>query len=148
MTNLTREFLVNVPLQRAWDHLARVEVWPSWAKHIKSVTLEPPGALSPCTVGVFHLTNGMHARFAMSEFLPPRSWKWIGKFLWFTIHYDHRFTPINDQQTKITFIIEVEGFGKSVFGKLFLAIYRKHLDRAIPNLIAEMNASLDDAKPH
>ena len=38
---IQREFVVDVPLERAWDHLARVEAWASWAKHIKSVTLEP-----------------------------------------------------------------------------------------------------------
>jgi len=30
-----REFIVNARLEVAWQHLARVERWPSWAKHIK-----------------------------------------------------------------------------------------------------------------
>jgi len=30
-----REFTVDVPVQRAWDHLANVNAWTSWAKHIK-----------------------------------------------------------------------------------------------------------------
>jgi uncharacterized membrane protein len=137
---MQREFVVDVPLERAWEHLARIDAWPSWAKHIKSVTVEPPGQLSPSTVGVFHLTNGMTARFAMTEIVPKNNWKWIGKFLWLTVHYDHRFEPINDARTKIEFIIEIKGFAKLVLGKLFAAIYAKSLDRAIPNLVAEINA--------
>lgn len=146
---IQREFVVEVPLERAWDHLARVEAWPAWAKHIKSVKLEPPGGLSPSTVGVLHLANplrsgwpGIMARFAMTEFAPKSHWTWVGRFLWLTVHYDHRFEPINDARTKIQFIIEARGFAASVIGKPFAAIYSKNLDKAIPNLVAEMNAEL------
>lgn len=34
VTLIQRELTVGVPSQRAWDHLARVEQWPSWAPHI------------------------------------------------------------------------------------------------------------------
>ncbi len=139
---IQREFIVDVPLEQAWQHLARVEAWPSWAKHIKSVTVEPPGELAPCTVGTLHLTNGMKARFAMTEFVPNRHWKWVSNFLWLTIHYDHRFEPIEDGRTKMQFIIEAKdlGFGKYILGKLYAALYRKILDKAIVNLVAEINA--------
>jgi hypothetical protein len=146
---IQREFVVDVPLEQAWDHLARVEAWPSWAEHIKSVTIEPPGKLSLSTVGVLRLTNplrsgwpGMKARFAMTAFAPKSHWTWVGKFLWLTVHYDHRFEPINDARTKIQFIIEARGFGVSVIGKPFAAVYSKNLDKAIPNLVAGMNAGL------
>jgi hypothetical protein len=146
---IQREFVVDVPLERAWNHLAQIEAWPSWAKHIKSVTIEPPGNLSPSAVGVLRLANplrsgwpGMKARFAMTEFAPKSRWTWVGKFLWLTVHYDHRFEPINESQTKIQFIIEARGFGASVIRKPFAAVYSKNLDQAIPNLIAEMNAEL------
>jgi uncharacterized membrane protein len=58
---IQREFVVDVPLERAWDHLARIEAWPSWAKHIKSVTIEPPGELSPSTVGVLRLADPLRS---------------------------------------------------------------------------------------
>jgi hypothetical protein len=32
-----RDFVVDVPLQVAWNRLSLVEDWPSWAKHIKAV---------------------------------------------------------------------------------------------------------------
>lgn len=80
--SIRREFVVDAPLKRAWDHLARVEAWPSWAKHIRSVRIEPPGELSPSTMGVFQLANplrsgwpGIKARFAMTEFAPKSRWK-------------------------------------------------------------------------
>src|SRR5262249_17842921 len=88
---IRRGCIADIPVERAWEHLARVEAWPSWAKHIQSVTLEPPGKIAPSTVGVFHLANplrsgwpGPKARFAMTEFAPKSSWKWVAKFLWLT----------------------------------------------------------------
>src|SRR5438105_54614 len=154
--SIRREFVVDAPLERAWQHLARIEAWPSWAKHIKSVTVESPGELSPSTVAVFHLAYGIKARFAVSEFVPPRSapvsprsapvsprsapvsprsapvsprsarvsrprrngsteglphWKWISDFFGITVHYDHRFEPINHDRTKMQFIIEANDLG-------------------------------------
>src|SRR6266550_3936063 len=41
-----RTFEVDAPLDETWAHLAHVESWPSWAKHIRSVTLTPPGMLT------------------------------------------------------------------------------------------------------
>ena len=139
--SIEREFVVDVAPEQAWDYLAQVEAWPSWAKHIKSVTLEPPGEICPSTVGILHLRNGIKARFVMTEFVPKSHWKWISKFLWLPVHYDHRFEPINGR-TKIQFIVEATGlnFGRWVLGKLYAALYSKTLDRAIPNLVAELNA--------
>jgi len=37
ITLLRREFTMELPPEKAWQHLARVEQWPSWAKHIKQV---------------------------------------------------------------------------------------------------------------
>jgi uncharacterized membrane protein len=148
--SIQREFVVDVPLEQAWDHLARIEAWPSWAKHIKSVAIEPRGGLSASTVAVFRLTNGIKARFAVTEFAPKCHWKWISGFLGLTIHYDHRFEPINHSRTKMQFIIEAKelGFGKFVLGKLYAAIYSKNLDKAIPNLVAEMQATEHDNETH
>ena len=159
--SIRREFVVEAPLERAWQHLARVEAWPSWAKHIKSVTVEPPGELTPSTVAVFHLAFGLKARFAVTEFVPPRSarvsrprrngsteglhhWKWISNVLGSTIHYDHHFEPINHDKTKMQFIIEANdlGLGKFLLLKLYAAMYCKNLDKAIPNLVAEINAAM------
>ena len=141
---IQREFVVDVPPERAWDHLARVEAWTSWAKHIKRVAVQPPGELLSSTVAVFHLANGIKAHFAVTEFVPKSHWKWSSKFLGLTVHYDHRFESINDGRTKVQFIIEARdvGFGKFVIGKLYASIYSKNLDKAIPNLVAEINADI------
>ena len=139
---IKREFIVDVPLERAWEHLARLEGWPSWARHIKSVTVEPPGELSPSTVGILRLANGMKARFAMTEFVPKSHWKWVGNVLWLTVHYDHRFESIDRNRTKVQFTVEAKdlGFGKFILAKLYAATYSKLLDKAIANLVVEMNA--------
>lgn len=141
VTLIRREFKVRIPLQRTWDHLARVEQWPSWAPHIQKIELQPPGELGPQSTGVIHLTNGMKSAFRMTEFDSPRSWKWVGPFLWFSVTYDHQFEALEGGHTKLIWIIAGQGFGASLIGWLFARIYRVHLEKAIPLLIAEMNTS-------
>ena len=64
MINLIhRELTVDAPLETAWDHLAQVEAWPSWARHIRSVALEPPGPMGPASSGSFRLANGVKSDF-------------------------------------------------------------------------------------
>ena len=139
-TLLHREFTVDLPLEKAWQHLARVERWPSWARHIKRIALQPAGELGLGSTGIVHLSNGIKSAFTMTEFNPYRNWRWVGGFLWLTVDYDHRFEELNPWQTKFTWIVDGAGFGVSVFGRLFAKIYGKNLDKAIPELIKEMNA--------
>jgi hypothetical protein len=141
VTLIRREFCVGSPLRRAWDHLARIEQWPSWAPHIKQIELHPPGELGSQSAGVIHLTNGLKPVFRVTEFNPPRNWKWVGGFLWCTVIYDHRFEPLDAEHTKLIFVIEAKGFGASIVGRLFAWIYRRNLERAIPLLVAEMERS-------
>ncbi len=141
VTLLQREFTVGIPLQKAWDHLASVEQWPSWAPHIKKIELQPPGELGPRSTGVLHLANGMKPAFRVTEFNPPRNWIWVGRFLWLTVIYDHQFEELDAGHTKVTFIVQGTGFGARVLGPLFAKLYRGSLERAIPLLVAEMNAS-------
>jgi hypothetical protein len=138
---LRREFTVELPVEEAWRHLARVEQWPSWAKHIKQVELQPAGELGLKSTGRMLLTNGLKPAWTVTEFNLHRNWIWVGGFLWLTIYYDHRFEQLNPTQTNITFALEASGFGRSVLGRLFAKIYSKTLDRAIAILVQEMNAS-------
>ena len=141
VTPLRREFTVELPLEKAWQHLARVEQWPSWARHIKQVEVQPPGELGPDSSGRLRLSNGINPVFKVTEFNPYRNWKWVGNFLWLTIYYDHQFEQATPTRTKLTWTVESTGFGVSVVGRLFAKIYSKSLDRAIPLLVKEMNAS-------
>ena len=138
---LRREFTVELPLEKAWHHFARVEQWPSWAKHIQQVEVQPPGELGPESTGSMLLRNGLKPVWKVTEFNPYRNWKWIGNFLWLTVHYDHLFEELNSTRTKLTFVIAAKGFGVSVLGRLFAKIYSQSLDPAIAFLIQEMNAS-------
>ena len=138
---LRRAFTVELPVEQAWRHLARVEQWPSWARHIKQVVVQPPCELGPESTGHMCLTNGLKPAWTVTEFNPYRNWKWVGGFLWLTIYYDHRFEEMNSTQSKLTFELEASGFGKSVLGRLFAKVYSKTLDRAILMLVQEMNAS-------
>jgi hypothetical protein len=140
MLNLVqREFEVEVPPATAWKHLAAVEQWPTWAKHITHVQLNPKGKLTPNTVGSFRLANGVKSDFKMIEINELRNWKWVGPFLWLRVYYDHRFERVDERRTKLIWLVSAEGFGVSVFGRLFAGFYNRNLDKAIPRLISEMN---------
>ena len=43
---IDESFEVAEPESLAWDHLAQVENWPTWAKRIKSVVRTPPSFCS------------------------------------------------------------------------------------------------------
>jgi hypothetical protein len=137
---IRRELVVYVPLRIAWQHLVRVDQWPSWANHIKSVEVVPTGELSAKSSVIIRLRNRLKYSLQVTEFHRYFGWKWIGRLLWLTIHYDHRFEVINDKRTKIIWIIGCEGIGASIIGRIFGAIYRRFLDRAIFQLQVEMNA--------
>ena len=135
-TMLERTFEAAVSLQQAWGHLARIEAWPSWARHIRSI--ETNGPLSPETEGTIRLRNGVTSRFRMTELNTGRNWVWEGSFLWLQIRYDHVFEAVDDDRTQITFRVDGAGFGCATLGRLFAAIYARNLDRAIPRLVAEL----------
>jgi hypothetical protein len=135
---LERRFRVKAPLERAWRHLERVEQWPTWARHIRRIDLTPSGLLTPNSAGALVLTSGIRSTFRMEELNPGANWKWSGPFLWITVHYDHQFSKAGPEETEIGFVLDGEGVGAGVFGRVFAAIYARNLDRAIPNLIQEI----------
>lgn len=138
ITLIDREFIVNVSSERAWQHLTRLDQWPTWASHIKRIEVQPPGELDNHSSGVIQLANGMKSTFRMTEFNPGRNWKWVGPFVWLTVQYDHRFEPLSSNQTKLRFVLEASGFGVNVFGRIFAKIYRRNLEQAIPLLVSQM----------
>jgi len=138
---LERRFKVSVPLDRAWAHLEKVEQWPSWARHIQGIDLRPPGPLGPGSEGAIRLTNGLRSTFRMLELNTGTNWKWAGPFLWMTVHYDHRFARTGPEETEIGFVLDAEGIGAGVLGRLFAAVYARSLDHAIPRLVREMERS-------
>jgi len=137
---LERTFVVRTSAEQAWAHLQNVEEWPSWARHIRRITLNPRGPLTAKSEGVIYLTNGLRSTFRMEEINPICNWRWGGSFLWLAVHYDHRFEPLSKEDSKITFTIDVEGFGAAIFGRVFAAIYAVSLDRAIPMLVKELES--------
>ena len=126
-----RRFSTPASPDRVWSHLADVAKWPSWARHIKSVELEPPGLLQADTVGTFRLKGAPSARFRMTVFEPPRRWCWFGKFLWLGVDYDHLFEANDRGGTDVQFTVAVRGFGR---------IYAGKLDKGIPRLQEELEA--------
>jgi len=136
-----RSFTVLAPLEVAWNHLAEVEQWPTWAKHIRSVAKSPEGPLSLETQGTLTLSNGAKTTFRMTEFEPLKHWKWVGSLFGFEFHYDHIFTERGPGQTTIRFVVEAEGWSVALFGSIFGWAYRRNLTRAVPLLVQEMEAA-------
>jgi hypothetical protein len=134
-----QEFVVDVPLQRASDHLANVEAWTTWAKHIKRVKLDPPGPLTDHSAGSFRLAGGARATFRMEDYEPSTRWQWVGRFLTADVHYDHRFETIDDGHTRLVWTVTADGTGESSLGRVFGAIYARNLNKAIPNLQRELH---------
>jgi hypothetical protein len=137
---LERRFTAKVGAGAAWRHLEKVEAWPSWARHVEKVTLDPPGPLGPDSSGTIHLRGGPRSTFRMVELVPGTSWRWVGPFLWLTVSYDHRFRAIDDGATELTFLVDAEGPGVGLLGPLFAIVYARNLDRAIPRLVRELEA--------
>jgi len=131
-------FVVRAPLQVAWDHLADVEHWPSWAKHIRSVVKSAPGALSPHTRGTLKLVNGMSTTFSMTEFVPLQHWEWVGSLLGSHVLYDHIFFQDQTGHTRIRFTVVVTGGLGVLVSGVFGRIYRRNLARAVPLLVEEI----------
>jgi hypothetical protein len=144
---LRREFIVDLPLEQAWQHLARLGEWSSWAKHIRLIQVQPPGDLGPTSVGTIYLTNGFKTVFRVTELNPYRNWNWVARFLWMVVHYDHWFEPITPARTKMTWIVAGTGLAAGTLGRLFAKVYSKSLDRAIPVLIEEMGGASMVAPP-
>ena len=145
---LRRQFEVPVPLADAWQFLARVEEWPRWAAHIRRIDVTPSGEIGPDSSGSIHLRNGIRSTFRMREFRPEKSWKWAGPFLWLTVYYDHQFDVLDASRTRLTWVVDAEGLGAAVFGRIFAAVYSRILDKAIPALvtsIGQMNRGGDGA---
>jgi len=140
ITILNREFVVDAAIEIAWAHLAKIEEWPSWAKHIKDVKIFPSGDISHNSVGSLKLTNGIDSEFRVTEFQLHQNWKWRGPFLWMRMEYDHRFEPLGYDKTKFTWIIEGEGIGASTIGRVFAWQYKRNLNKAIPLLQHEISS--------
>ncbi len=133
-----REFTVDTPLEKAWSHLAKVAAWPSWAKHINQVSLDPPGPLTEKSAGSFRLAGGARSTFRMRIYEPPMRWEWVGRFLTANVYYDHRFEQLDQSHTRLVWTVSADGFGEGTLGRVFGAIYARNLDKAIPNLQSEM----------
>ena len=138
MRLLERRFRVKVSVEEVWAHLEKVGQWPSWARHIRRIELQPAGPLGRESQGTIQLTNGIRSTFRMEELNPGINWRWAGPFLWLIVHYDHQFRRVGPEESEIGFVLDGQGFGVSVLGPLFAAIYSRNLDRAIPRLVEEL----------
>lgn len=139
MINLVhREFIVDVPLETAWQHLAKTEQWPIWAKHIRRIDLVPPGELTAKSTPIVHLTNGMKSKFKVTEFDLLRTWTWAGPVLWLKVQTHLSFELVDKNHTKLIWIWGCEGFGESIVGRVLAIVVNKQWDVEIPHLKDEL----------
>jgi hypothetical protein len=81
--------------------------------------------------------------FGVEELNRGRNWRWVGPFSWLRVHYGHQFARIGPEETELRFVVDGEGLGVALFGRIFAAIYARNLDQAIPNLIRELEQRVD-----
>lgn len=137
---LERSFRVEAEPGQAWATLVDAARWPSWARHLRSVELSPPGVVGPTSTATLTLTNRTKARVSVSGFDDGQRFRWDGSFLWLRIGYDHIVEPADEKGSRITFTVDGDGVGRSTIGRLFTAIYARNLDRAIPRLQEQLAA--------
>jgi hypothetical protein len=134
-TAVERVFDVEVPPEEAWRRLAEVERWPEWAPHITSVTVTPPGPLTPASSGTVRVRHLGSSTFRMSAWEPPLRWEWTGGVPGMRIIYDHRFTPsVDPDGTTLTWTVSLDGPLAVVARPVFARVYGGNVDRAIPRL--------------
>jgi carbon monoxide dehydrogenase subunit G len=134
---LRRDFDVQAPLDTAWHEFADVATWPAWAPHIRRITVAPPGLIGPTSVGHLSFRPIGRSGFRISAYNERANWEWVGKVLWLTIRYDHRFEAAGDQ-THMTWTVSEAGERRSMLGRLFGSVYGRLVDRAIPRLQARL----------
>jgi carbon monoxide dehydrogenase subunit G len=132
---LRREFSVDAPLDKAWRTFADVAAWPRWAPHIRRVTVAPSGPVGPTSMGSLSFRPIGRSRFAITSFDDAVHWEWVGKLLWLTIRYDHRFAA-EGERTRMTWTVSEDGGHRSAVGRIFASFYGRLVDRAIPRLQA------------
>jgi hypothetical protein len=122
----------------AWDHLIEPARWPSWARHIRRVEMDPPGRAQLGSRGRVRLRNGTSARQVVVVLDEGRRWRWDGTFLWLRLAYDHVVEPRPGGGSTVTFTVDGGGRGAGSIGKAFAWIYARNLDRALPALQQEL----------
>ena len=134
-TAVERVFDVGVPPDEAWRRLTDVERWPEWAPHITSVTVSPPGPLTPASSGTLRVRYFGSSTFRMTAWEPPLRWEWTGGVPGMRFIYDHRFTPHGDpDSTTLTWTVSLDGPLAVVARPVFARVYGGNVDRAIPRL--------------
>ena len=134
-----RSFELPVPAQDAWTALADVATWPTWARHVASISATPPGPVCAETSGRFRFRPVGRSRFKMTEFDAPRSWTWTGRAMGVLIDYEHRFEPVSAEKTRLVWVVCSRGRA-GVRARLFAAIYSRLIDRAWPRFKASVSS--------
>lgn len=137
---LREEVTVDRPDTVAWDHLAALEKWPTWAGHIRRMDPSPPGNLTDSTSVVLHMSNGVRTTMTVTEYEPPRRWVWEGRSFGTLIRFEHRFEPLEDGRTRIWFLAWMGGPLATPGGWWFGRMMRRYFKSAFPKLKAEIEA--------
>lgn len=136
---LQRVFTVEAQPAPAWEKLIHAEQWPSWARHLRRVDLDPPGPVGPNTTAILRLRNGTSAKVRITDFVPGRSFRWEGMLMWTRLGHDHRVDVDEAGDTTIEFLVDGAGARLFTIGRLLAWGYARSLDRAIPRLQAELS---------
>jgi len=136
------EVTVDRPDVVAWNHLAALERWPTWASHIRRMDPTPPGVLTASTRVVLHMRAGPRATMTVTEYEPPKRWVWEGRSFMTLTRFEHRFEPLEDGRTRIWFLAWMSGPFARPGGWWFGRMMHRSLSRALPKLKAEIEEGI------
>jgi len=142
MREVVREqVIVDRPDEVAWNHLAALERWPTWAGHIRRMDPTPPGALTASTSVILFMRRGPRTTMTVTEYEPPRRWVWEGRSLRTVTRFEHRFERLGDASTRIWFLAWMGGPFARLGGWWFGRMMKRYLAIALPKLKAEIEES-------
>lgn len=84
--------------------------------------------------------TGVSTTFAVVAVEPGRGFTWGGKFLWLRMAGEHRFEDADDNATRMTFSMAMEGFAAPLVGRIVAAVRGGNVQRSIPHLVMDINA--------
>ena len=125
----------------AWNHLAQLERWPTWGRHIRRMTPSPSGALTESTSVILQMRNGAKTTMVVTEFEPPRRWVWEGRSFETLTRFEHQFEPVDGGGTRIWFLAWMSGPIAGPMGWIYGRMMKRNLARGFPKLKAEIEVT-------
>ncbi len=136
MALIARTVSISAPPAKVWQVITRVERWPEWATHMKSLVPQgegPVGLGSRVRVKAKGLPGSI---WEVTEFEPQRSYTWVTSLApGLSMTGGHVVEP-EDDGSRATLSLEASGPLAAVVGPLLAIVFRRNTRLATDGLKA------------